>query len=178
MSFSDREMLSIWLVPQEPEYSQLQLLIRRVAELTGGPVFEPHVTILADIPLTPSEVVVRSGRQFRSLAPLELVALRVESGTSYFKSLFMEIDPTFALSRVHSVACSLVSPGRVAGEFEPHVSLAYGTPTCAANPKVAKLVDRTIPMRLGFRNVSVVRASRFTPIAEWCSKEIIRLDGE
>lgn len=178
MSLSDRETLSIWLVPQEPEYSQLRLLIQQVAELTGGPVFEPHVTILADIPLTPSEAVIRSERQFRSLAPFELVAHRVESGTSYFKSLFMEIDPTVALSRVHGVACALFSTGRVAGAFDPHVSLAYGTPTCAANPKVVELVERTIPMRLGFRNISVVRASRFTPVAEWCRKKVIRLDGE
>ena len=171
-------MLSIWLVPQEPEYSQLRLLIRRVAELTGGPEFEPHVTILADIPLTPTEVVIRSGLGFRSLAPLELFARRVESGTGYFKSLFMEIDPTFALSRVHGVASSLLSPDGGAGEFEPHVSLAYGTPTCAANPSVTKLVNRIIPMRLGFRNISVVRASRFAPVAEWCCKEVIPFEGE
>ena len=141
-------------------------------------MFEPHVTILADIPLTPSEVVVRSGRQFRSLAPFELVARRVDSGTSYFRSLFMEINQTVALSRVHGDARTLFSPGRVAVEFAPHVSLAYGTSTCAANPKVAKLVDRKIPMRLGIRNISVVQASRFTPVAEWCCKEVIRLDGE
>ena len=141
-------------------------------------MFEPHVTILADIPLTASEVVVRSGRQFRSLAPFELVARRVDSGTSYFKSLFMEIDQTIALSRVRGAACALFSPGRVAGEFDPHVSLAYGTPSCAANPRVVELVDRTIPMRLGFRSISVVQASRFTPVSEWCCKEVIRLDGE
>ncbi len=171
-------MLSIWLVPQEPEYSRLRLLIRRVAELTGGPVFEPHVTVLADIPLTPSEVVVRSGRRFRSLAPFELVARRAESGTNYFKSLFMEINPTIALTKVHGIASSLTSIEGGANEFEPHVSLSYGTPTLAADPKVAKLVDGAIPISLGFRNISVVQASRFAPVAEWCCKEVIHFDGE
>ena len=171
-------MLSIWLVPKEPEYSQLRLLIRRVAELTGGPVFEPHVTILADIPLTPSEVVARSGRRFRNLAPLELVAHRVETGDSYFRSLFMEIDPTCALTRVHGVASSLLSSADGASKFEPHVSLAYGTVACAANPKVATLVDRIVPLHLGFRDISVVRASRFVPVAEWYCKEVIRFEGE
>ena len=54
-------MLSIWLVPQEPELSQLRLSINGIARIAGGPTFEPHVTILADVPLSPSEIVERSG---------------------------------------------------------------------------------------------------------------------
>ena len=46
---SERTQLSIWLVPPEPQRSELQEIIHKLAESHGGPTFTPHITIVGSV---------------------------------------------------------------------------------------------------------------------------------
>ena len=169
-------MLSIWLIPQEPELGTLRLLIERVARFTGGPVFDPHITILADIPLRPSEVVSLSLPHIRILPGFELTAHEIGTGTDYFKSLFLRIAPSEVLSGLHRSA-SRHLPSRSRGEgFEPHVSIAYGNLNRSQYTQVAEMASGAIPSQLRFDEISIVHAGKSIPVERWRCRATISLD--
>ena len=169
-------MHSIWLIPREPEFNTLQLLIARVAKFTGGPVFEPHVTVLANIPLNPSEVVNRSGPHFRNLPSFKLTAHEIGIGTSYFKSLFLRVEPSDILFRLHQLASRHLPSESSREDFEPHISLAYGSPNCSKCPQITEIAKDSIPMQLRCDEMAIVHASELIPVKEWRRREVIRLD--
>ena len=169
-------MLSIWLIPQDPELGRLRFLIRRIADISGGPVFEPHITILADIPLAPSEVVSCSASHFGALPELELTVGELATGTEYFKSLYLLAEPSPLLAKVHDLA-SRHLPSKACGDkFEPHVSLAYGNQPYRKHPQLIQIAKEPIPLRLRFSGISIVHAGKPVPVGKWRRREVIRFD--
>ena len=169
-------MLSIWLIPQDPELGKLRLLIKRIADITGGPVFEPHITILADIPLAPSEFANRSASHFRALPRLELAVGEIGTGTEYFKSLYLLTERSPLLNRIYDLA-SWQLPSKARGdEFEPHVSLAYGDQPYRKHPQLIQIANESIPLRLRFSGISIVRAGKLVPVGKWRRRSVVGFD--
>ena len=130
---------TLWLVPRSPEREALGRIITDLARETGGPAFEPHVTLLSGMSVLPDEILRRVGPLARDLPQLHLGP--VEVGETRHRCVFYSIKPTDELCVLHAEAASRL--GASAGTFSPHLSVVYGVAsadvrrTIAADPRLA-----------------------------------------
>lgn len=114
---------SVWCLPQATDETRFDLAIEELAARSGGPVFQPHLTLGTFS--APASLTGLSDQAF-SLEPQAL------DGTPIFTtSLFVRFGQTDVLSRARAALESRKAfrPGR---DFDPHMSLHYGPPPAGA----------------------------------------------
>lgn len=120
-----RSTYHLWIKPTGDAYAELRRVIADLAMLMRAPAFEPHVTVLSDLPgggeAERSQVrAIASRRQ-----PFRVTLVEPGQTREYFRCLFMTADrtPELMACRAHA---EQIFGGR-ARPFEPHLSLLYGT---------------------------------------------------
>jgi 2'-5' RNA ligase len=118
---------SLWIVPEGEVRRRLASLIEALARRYGGPVFDPHVTLLAGLAGPAEDVVARAGRLVGGTKSFSLRFTGPEAGQSYFRGLYLRVEPNPELTALHLAAHDAF--GRVdEPPFFPHLSLRYGPP--------------------------------------------------
>ena len=110
---------SVWCLPQATDETRFARAIEDLAARSGGPVFQPHLTLGT---YSMPESLEGLADQAFNLEPEML------DGTPVFTtSLFVRFRMTDLLSRARATLESREAfrPGR---DFDPHVSLHYGSP--------------------------------------------------
>lgn len=115
---------SLWLRPRGTALARLSELVRELSEIYKTPRFPPHVTLLARISQSPSEIVARTRALARQCGPFQLELDRLELTPDYFQSLFIRVVPNRALEAAHWRARELF--GASLESFMPHLSVLYG----------------------------------------------------
>ncbi|MHB8660775.1 MAG: 2'-5' RNA ligase family protein [Minisyncoccota bacterium] len=116
----------LFIEPAEPLVRELSEIIKRLAAEYGGPVFKPHVTLLAEIPAGREEDVVAMARAVAdALAPFSLTLGEPSAENTYFKALYFRINETEEMSRYHTLANRIFAM-EDKEVYVPHVSLLYG----------------------------------------------------
>jgi 2'-5' RNA ligase len=155
---------SIWLVPQEPQLTRLSTCVRNFARKNGTPTFVPHVTLLGDIAgeeTALAEILARFSGRF---APCDLMVTEVETGDSYYKSLYLNLESPAALQDLQTALSNDLPISQVPREFLPHISLAYGD----LNPEVqAAEAEVFVGSLMRFEAMHLVRSSQTVPIEDW-----------
>lgn len=180
---------SLWLVPPAPQRAALQQAIRTLCQTTGLPVFTPHITVLGDIAADADTLaralapLVRqwSMRHLTTPPSLPLTLTRLDTGTTFFQSLYACVAPCAALTRLHEDCRALLTPRADTGHataFTPHISLAYGPlpDTGSAIPALrSPTAPATIelPMTFAVDGVHIVRSSNDTPIEAWKTLHVL-----
>jgi len=117
---------SIWLVPEEASVrSYLQATVNNLAQKYDGPQFEPHSTLLGDIPLSIDEMSQKCKQLADQIKPFVVETGTVEYSTTYYQCVFVRLKPTPDLMNLYDAA------KRIFGKTEPsvympHISLFYG----------------------------------------------------
>ena len=116
-------MIGYWLVPAEPQKSQLIATITELAGQYDAPVFEPHVTLCS------SDSGEQSARVLleeiaRQHSPLELAVRGIGHSDKFTKTLFVEFEITLAAQQL-SDAIWNASQLKNEHQFDPHLSLIY-----------------------------------------------------
>ena len=152
---------SLWIVPEAEVGQRLGALIRDLARRFGGPVFEPHVTLLAGVPGPAAQVVARTQQILRSSPSLDIRFAGPEAGDTYFRCLYLRVEPTPELQALHERAREEF--GRQ-GEapFFPHLSLLYAPPPA---PPIIDEIRRSPPG--GFRAARIDVFSTEGEVARW-----------
>jgi len=118
---------SLWIVPEAEVHRRLAALIGALARRFGSPVFDPHVTLLAGLPGPASSVVERAEDAMRGAKAFPVRFVGPEIGDSYFRSLYLRVEPSPELLARHAAARDAF--GRTEEPpFFPHLSLLYGAP--------------------------------------------------
>ncbi|MCT4610431.1 MAG: 2'-5' RNA ligase family protein [Pelagimonas sp.] len=155
---------SIWLVPQEPQLTRLSTCVRDFARKNGTPSFVPHVTLLGDIAgkeAALAEIMARFSGRF---APYDLMVTEVETGDSYYKSLYLNLESPAALQDLQTALCNDLPVSQVPREFQPHISLAYGD----LSPEVQTAeAEAFVGSLMRFEVMHLVRSSQTVPIEDW-----------
>lgn len=141
-----------WLVPAEPWHARLQAEIAALAARTGGPVFEPHLTLaIGPLPASGLDWHALSASLSQSLHALSLQAGPRGHTARYFQTLFVRFgqhpDAIPALAaRQQQLAAQLAAaaaavapdlPATTAPAFEPHLSLCYADLPALAREQLA-----------------------------------------
>lgn len=89
-----KELYSVWALPPEDVRDRIKRIMAALRSEFGGPAFEPHITVVDAISLTPDDAL----RRFRSAGTaLSRYPARVSAaarGTFFYQCVFLLIDPS------------------------------------------------------------------------------------
>lgn len=135
-------VLSFWLISCEPDQTILEDIINRMAKQYDSVAFCPHVTLLT----IPSAVALshlvspnvlpqdRSSIDWKkvlhpimeSFSPFSLGIEGVQSGSTFAKTIFAQLNATAKLLSLVDCIHQIVNPFPLAShQIDPHVSLLY-----------------------------------------------------
>ncbi len=160
-------MHSIWLMPDARGHARFSDLIRRHAAELGGPVFEPHITLLGDVAAAPESIISKCAGLFADVGRDIAAVHGVDCTDKYYMSLFADIvlPGRFADSQ-HSLSRLFGTDGPVA--FRPHLSLTYGQIDRASRSELCRqIVAELADFTFGLAAVELVAASKEVPVNQW-----------
>jgi 2'-5' RNA ligase len=116
---------ALWLLLPREAQARFQVLISRLSERLGTPVFEPHITLLGGLGGSGKELCARTRALAGAIEPLEVRLQEAICLDEYYRCLFVEVAPSRALHDAHAAARQVFDQRSNAG-FYPHLSLVYG----------------------------------------------------
>jgi 2'-5' RNA ligase len=120
---SHDEILTYWLIPNEPARTYFAALIRELATRFEAPAFEPHVTVYSTTVGNedPADVLKRV---VTKCAPYRLVVSGIDYSEEFTKTLFVQFHRNEALAKLNA---DLRSASASSDDYElnPHLSLIY-----------------------------------------------------
>jgi len=139
--------VSLWLVPAPEAAAKLATTIRDLAGELAGPVFPPHVTLLAGVSGAAAEVAASAASLTRRFAPLGVRLARVSGSPRFFRCLFLEVEAQPALLELHRRASAHfgLAPDPA---FCPHLSLAYASLDAARRRALLQRLRPLVPQQL------------------------------
>lgn len=143
--------LTLWIVPEGEVRRRLATLIRMLARRFGGPVFEPHITLLAGLPGPATDVLATARRAARATGPFEVRFRGPEAGDSYFGCLYLRAQPSPDLLALHERVREAFGR-REEPPFFPHLSLLYAPPPA---PPIVEEIRASLPAGFGARRVDL-----------------------
>lgn len=169
---------AIWLLPREPERSELRATIVRLAECHASVAFEPHVTVFAGrrAPADAVDGLVADG--LAGLQPLVLRGGRYGTSPEFFKTVFVAFESDPVLERISgSLGARLHEPQSY--ELRPHLSLIYQTLAEADRQAIVATLGPA-PATLVCDELVVATpgpADDWRAVADWRIERRWRLDG-
>jgi 2'-5' RNA ligase len=100
-------------------------VIRELARRTGGPVFEPHVTLLGEGAGGARKWTALARKLAGACLPVTLKAVRLCTENDPYRALYLAVRKTHALAAARRAAARHARRGGKV--FRPHLSLCYGS---------------------------------------------------
>jgi len=171
------ELLSLWLVPDEPMRSALQSLIKDASEATGKESFVPHVTVLGDL-LIDFDGLDRITREVARLSPVMNLALDGPVlGQTFFQSFFAPVKPDARLSGLYNTLADQVASNLPWAQYYPHLSIAYGEVPAHHRAPLRAMAENLLPAICRFSRLSIVHSNQNLAPCEWKILSEIDLQG-
>lgn len=166
--------VSLWLTPEGPESQAVGAVVSELSCRFGTPTFAPHVTLMAGLELHPDAVVGRCRELARGLHPFSLRFLGVQTGTDYFRSLYVLASPDLPILDARKRAETLFA-AHPRESYMPHLSLLYGSLPAETARLLAAEVVPAAPPSLVLRTLEVVATEG--PVSDWRSIARLPLGG-
>jgi hypothetical protein len=115
----------LWFKPSGTAYDILACTIRDLANQVGGPVFEPHVSLIGGLEGTEEELIHQTEQFARQVEPFTIVLTEPSYGDEHFHCIFMLVEQTTPIMNAYALARDFFHKPNQA--FVPHLSLAYGS---------------------------------------------------
>ncbi|SNB46723.1 2'-5' RNA ligase family protein [Geobacter sp. DSM 9736] len=121
---TDERKYSVFLAPAGDDLAYTEALVRAWCARFGMTPFEPHVTVYSVLLTDPEELKRAVTEAVRGVDPFSLHCRRVGAMEEYFKTLFIELDESVTLRKIHDGIKSRM--GNDSGyRLFPHLSLLY-----------------------------------------------------
>lgn len=115
---------SLWLIPDEPAFSNSSKIIENLSEKYNSPKFIPHITLLGRMEGEEEDLIKKTEKLVTQLFPL---TIKLESfGFSEYKhkALYLNVEKSEELLSANKKASKIFNHD---AEFAPHLSLLWGT---------------------------------------------------
>ncbi|GJM98899.1 hypothetical protein PR202_ga15951 [Eleusine coracana subsp. coracana] len=119
---SPEEAYSVWALPPEPVRGRLRRLMAGLCAVHGGPVFEPHVTVVGAVRLRRSAAIEALRAASAGVRPY---TVRVTGGSGFYNRGCLVLEPTPEVISASDHCCSHFGYQR-STSYKPHLSLTYG----------------------------------------------------
>jgi 2'-5' RNA ligase len=168
---------SIWLMPRPEDEETFAAIVRSLAKRFTSPVFQPHLTLVEDMPRTLEELEPLLKSLTEGMASLSASVEAVEESPLYYRSLYARFPVAVPLKTLKQRAVDLFKIGSLE-TFMPHISLGYGVPESSEKTEaVAALRDDLQGMTVTFDRACIVSSSQHTPIEDWAIRHSSRLQA-
>jgi hypothetical protein len=114
---------SIWITASGKNQKILEKLVSELAKDYGGPLFEPHMTLLGPINQSKKEVIKKTKKLAKTHASFELEIGEIDYSTTYFQCVFARVKTNQHLIELRMKAQEIFN---IDSFFMPHISLFYG----------------------------------------------------
>lgn len=151
----------LWFKPAGAAYEALARTIRDLARELEAPVFEPHVTLLANLDGVQEEHVQRTRELAFQLTPCQVILTEPSYRNEYFQCLFMRVQPTSAVMSSHALAAQVFD--RAEERYMPHLSLLYGSFTESRKREIIGLLSPDVRTSFMVNTIYLLKAESTAP---------------
>jgi len=156
---------TIWLVPNEEKVkTYLAQIIKELADKYNGPIFEPHATLLGDLPLRLDEVTKGCEHFVSKTNSFKAEIDSIEYSTTYYQCIFARLKPTPELMSLYDLAKQSLGLTKQS-IFMPHISLFYGDVSYQLRQEIVDSMQ-FVPQQFTVASVIVVPGGE-NPPSEW-----------
>lgn len=152
------ETYSLWLRPMGDIAFSLQQRIRKLSEKHNAPLFEPHVTLLGGLQAPEAELINITQTLGSSLQPFDILLTRAGTGTTFYQSLFVNIEKTQPLVEAREKAEQLFDHS-TKDDYFPHLSLMYGDFLREEKERILNAMGREFHIRFKVQNLLLVNST-------------------
>lgn len=154
---------TLWLMPKGEHYNRFADLIKRLAHQHGGPVFEPHVTLLGDVELSELETIERTQQLAQGQKPFPITLRQIDYQDYHFRALFVRAEITKSLLSLHNRAKEIFGMQDIP-PYMPHLSLLYGNYPNELKEKIISEIGREQTAQF---EVSIVYLIKGGEVKDW-----------
>lgn len=94
MAAQKKEVYSVWAIPPEDVSERLRKLMIDLRSEFNGPKFEPHITIVGAIELTPDDALNKLRSACGGLKAFQVTVDHVATGTFFYQCVYLLLHPT------------------------------------------------------------------------------------
>lgn len=147
---------TLWLMPKGEHYNRFADLIKRLARQYGGPLFQPHVTLLGEFPQSEEHAIKLTQELVTGQKPFPITLSQIDYQEYHFRALFVKADLTEPLLRLHERTKKLFGMGYIP-PYMPHLSLLYGNYPVEVKEKIIAEIGKEQPARFDVRGVYLIK---------------------
>lgn len=157
---------TLWLMQDEMR-KKFAGLIKKLGAEYGGPIFEPHVTLLGGIELPQTEVIRRSEQLVHGQKSFPIILRQIDYEDYFFRTLFIKAEVTEQLQNLHNRAKEIFEIGGTS-TYMPHLSLLYGNYPVELKERIIKKIGQDQTFQFQINSVHLVKGGE---VKDW---QIIR----
>ena len=111
-------------MPESNVKDQLKNVIYTLSNDFGGPIFEPHVTLVSSFLGSEKELLQKTEIISKTIKPFEIFFSHIGYIDNFFRSLFLIVKVSIELKLAREIACKELN--WTDNDYMPHLSIAYG----------------------------------------------------
>ncbi|KAF4360571.1 hypothetical protein CsatB_002113 [Cannabis sativa] len=119
-----KEIYSVWAIPPDEVITRVKKLMEGLRAEFEGPQFEPHITVVGAISLTPEDAVKKLKTACEGLKAYDVTVDRVAIGTFFYQCVYLLIHPTNQVVEASSHCCEHFGYNS-STPYMPHLSILY-----------------------------------------------------
>jgi 2'-5' RNA ligase len=155
----------LWLMPSGAAKDRLARTIAGLAQSYDAPRFEPHVTLLGNLPGTEADILSSASNLARDLQCFEIQPRTPGFTDRYFQCLFLHVEPTPSLLAAH-ITTRTVFSREDDTPYIPHISLMYGSYPVRVKQEIIATLPEHLLEPFSVDRLYLIRADSDDP-KEW-----------
>ena len=137
---------SLWLVPSGDVRRRLSKIISQLSKKYSTPIFEPHVTLIADVESTEKDVTNKTTLLANRIRPYRTTLANMDYSDNYYMPLFIKVSKTKQVTAANMKAREIF--GRLSDPpYKPHLTLLYGNIDAQEKEKI---IEKSGKINLSF----------------------------
>ncbi len=158
---------SIWLSFDDESSAMLRSDIRKLHLSLGGPVFDPHLTLVGDMEAEIGQVKEMARCLASSVAPGRILVQGLETSSSFFMACYLRVQLPQSLKDQRRKILRELRCQEFPGDPD-HVSLAYGPlRNCGPGSLLEELSNKYTSRELTFQYVDIANSAKSIPVENW-----------
>lgn len=154
-------------MPAALHQARFEHIGRGLAARFNSPVFQPHLTLVEDMPRSSAELAPLLEKLAVEARIFETEITEVSGSDLYYRSLYAAFQKSPELMLLKELSVGLFEKGDISS-FMPHISLAYGVETTPDKASaIGEFNKEFAGMPVVFDRIAVVSSSQQTAIEEW-----------
>ncbi|XP_062016702.1 cyclic phosphodiesterase-like [Rosa rugosa] len=120
----EKNVYSVWALPPDDVTPRLKKLMEGLRAEFNGPYFDPHITVVGAITLTPEDALNKFKAASQAVKAYEAKVESVATGTFFYQCVFLLINPTPQVVEASAICCGHFGYNS-STPYMPHLSLLY-----------------------------------------------------